>query len=70
MTLHSLSKHPPPHDVTPNSVARVMRLVIFALTPAVVMSTIFLGPGIIVQILLGTLTVILWQWWRNRGKRD
>jgi hypothetical protein len=21
-------------------------------------------------ILLGTLTVILWQWWRNRGKRD
>lgn len=21
-------------------------------------------------ITLGTLTVILWQWWRGRGKRD
>ena len=21
-------------------------------------------------ILLGTLPVLLWQWWRNRGKRD
>ena len=19
---------------------------------------------------LGTLTVIIWQWWRNRGRRD
>ncbi|MDR7110279.1 hypothetical protein J2X03_000135 [Microbacterium trichothecenolyticum] len=21
-------------------------------------------------ITLGTLTVIIWQWWRGRGKRD
>jgi hypothetical protein len=21
-------------------------------------------------ITLGTLTVIIWQWWRRRGKRD
>ncbi len=21
-------------------------------------------------ITLGTLTVIIWQWWRNRGKKD
>jgi Na+-translocating ferredoxin:NAD+ oxidoreductase subunit D len=42
-----------PHVVAPNSVARVMRLVLFALAPTVVLHTVFFGPGLIVQMLLG-----------------
>jgi electron transport complex protein RnfD len=47
-----------PHDIGPNSVARVMRLVIFALVPAVIMHIIFMGPGVLVQMILGTATAL------------
>src|SRR5688572_13620841 len=42
-----------PHVVAPNSVARVMRLVLCALAPTVMLHTVFFGPGLIVQVLLG-----------------
>jgi electron transport complex protein RnfD len=49
---------PAPHEIAPNSVARVMRLVIFALLPAMVMHIVFMGPGLIVQMILGTATAL------------
>lgn len=58
MTPHALPTPAPPHDIAPNSVARTMRLVIFALVPAIVMHAVFMGPGVIVQILLGTATAL------------
>ena len=47
-----------PHDVAPNSVGRIMRLVLYALVPAVIMHVMFFGPGMIVQIILGTITAV------------
>lgn len=59
MTFRASSRPgPAPHDIAPGSVARVMRLVIFALVPAIVMHVIFMGPGLIVQIALGTVTAL------------
>lgn len=55
MNLHT---PPAPHDIAPNSVSRVMRLVIYALVPAIVMHVVFLGPGLIVQMLLGIATAL------------
>jgi Na+-translocating ferredoxin:NAD+ oxidoreductase subunit D len=49
----------PPHVVAPNSVARVMRLVLYALVPAVVVHVLFFGPGLAIQIVLGTITALL-----------
>lgn len=49
---------PAPHDIAQNSVGRVMRLVIFALVPAIIMHIVFLGPGLIVQLMLGTATAL------------
>lgn len=48
----------PPHDLAPNSVGRIMRLVIFALVPAIVMHVVFMGPGLVVQTLLGIATAL------------
>jgi electron transport complex protein RnfD len=42
-----------PHVVAPNSVARVMRLVLYALAPTAMLHIVFFGPGLIVQMLLG-----------------
>src|SRR5688500_5986199 len=47
-----------PHEIAPNSVARVMRLVIFALVPATIMHIIFMGPGLLVQMILGVATAL------------
>jgi electron transport complex protein RnfD len=48
-----------PHDVAPNSVGRVMRLVLYALAPAIVMHVMFFGAGLVVQMILGTGTALL-----------
>lgn len=50
---------PAPHVVAPNSVARVMRIVLYALAPTVLMHVVFFGPGLLIQILLGTVTALL-----------
>ena len=47
-----------PHVVAPNSVAHVMRLVLYALVPTVAMHVMFFGPGIIVQLVLACGTAL------------
>ena len=49
----------PPHVVAPNTVARVMRLVIYALAPTVALHLVFFGPGLAIQILLGVITALV-----------
>jgi electron transport complex protein RnfD len=49
---------PAPHVVTPTSVAHVMRLVLYALVPTVVMHVVFFGPGLIVQLVLACATAL------------
>ncbi len=51
--------NPAPHIVAPNSVGRVMRQVIYALLPAIVLHVLFFGPGLIVQIVLAVTTALL-----------
>ena len=46
---------PAPHVVAPNSVARVMRLVLYALVPTVALHVVFFGPGLSIQIVLGVV---------------
>lgn len=48
----------PPHVVAPDRVARVMRLVIYALVPTCVMQVVFFGPGLIVQLALAIATAL------------
>jgi electron transport complex protein RnfD len=48
----------PPHIVAPNSVNRVMRLVLFALIPAVILDMLFFGVGIVIQLTLGIATAL------------
>ncbi|AMN46296.1 electron transporter RnfG [Steroidobacter denitrificans] len=48
----------PPHVVASNSVGRVMRTVLYALVPAVLMHVACFGIGLLIQILLGTLTAL------------
>jgi Na+-translocating ferredoxin:NAD+ oxidoreductase subunit D len=48
----------PPHVVAPDRVARVMRLVIYALVPTCVMQVVFFGPGLIVQLTLAIATAL------------
>lgn len=55
----SLPTRPPPHTVAPNSVSRVMRLVLFALIPATAVHVAFFGIGLPVQIALGIATALL-----------
>src|SRR5687768_1364929 len=48
----------PPHTVAPNSVQRVMRLVLMALLPAIAVHVAFFGVGLLVQLTLGIATAI------------
>jgi electron transport complex protein RnfD len=48
----------PPHVVAPNSVNRVMRLVLMALVPAIVLHMVFFGIGLLVQLILGIATAL------------
>lgn len=50
---------PAPHVVAPSSVGRIMRLVLYALVPTVVMHVVFFGYGLLVQITLATATALL-----------
>ena len=49
----------PPHVVGPNRVARIMRIVIYALAPTIAVHIAFFGPGLIVQCVLGVATALL-----------
>ena len=57
--MSSLPTPQPPHIVAPNSVGRVMRIVLIALVPALVMHAIFFGIGILVQLTLAVATALL-----------
>ena len=48
-----------PHVVTPTGVGRVMRIVLYALVPTVVLHAVFFGPGVLVQIVLGSVTALV-----------
>ncbi|HKS57068.1 MAG TPA: RnfABCDGE type electron transport complex subunit D [Steroidobacteraceae bacterium] len=50
---------PAPHVVAPSSVGRVMRQVLYALVPTVVLHVVFFGPGLLVQMVLGVATALL-----------
>jgi Na+-translocating ferredoxin:NAD+ oxidoreductase subunit D len=50
---------PAPHVIAPNSVGRIMRLVLYALVPTVVMHVAFFGYGLLIQIVLATATALL-----------
>lgn len=56
------STSPAPHVYSPRShprgVARVMRIVLYALAPTVLAHVLIFGPGLLVQILLGTATAL------------
>lgn len=57
--MRTLPTPPAPHDVAPNSVARVMRMVLFALAPATAMHVVFFGPGLLIQMVLGIGAALL-----------
>lgn len=48
----------PPHVVGPNRVGRVMRTVLYALVPAVLVHVACFGVGLLIQILLGAITAL------------
>ncbi|MBM0108704.1 electron transport complex subunit RsxD [Steroidobacter sp. S1-65] len=50
---------PAPHVVAHTGVARVMRIVIYALVPTVVLHVAFFGVGLLVQIALGSVTALI-----------
>jgi electron transport complex protein RnfD len=54
----SLPISPPPHTVAPNSVAKVMRIVLIALAPAIVIHIAFFGIGLAIQLILGVATAL------------
>jgi Na+-translocating ferredoxin:NAD+ oxidoreductase subunit D len=54
-----LSTPQPPHTVAPNSVSRVMRIVLIALVPAILLHAVFFGIGILVQLTLAIATALL-----------
>jgi len=66
----SLPTPPPPHTVAPNSVSRVMRIVLIALVPAIVMHAVFFGIGVFVQLTLAIGTALLAQISLARGGVD
>jgi electron transport complex protein RnfD len=47
-----------PHSVASNSVQRVMALVLLALVPAVIVQVVFFGPGLLLQLLLASVTAL------------
>jgi electron transport complex protein RnfD len=54
----SLPISQPPHTVAPNSVSRVMRIVLIALVPAIVIHLAFFGIGLAVQLVLAIATAL------------
>lgn len=50
---------PAPHVVAPDSVGRVMRIVLYALLPTIALHVVFFGVGLLIQIALGSLTALL-----------
>lgn len=52
------STAPAPHVVARLSVAKVMRQVLYALVPTVILYVVFFGPGLLIQIALGLLTAV------------
>ena len=50
---------PAPHVVTPQGVGRVMRIVVYALAPTIVLHVTFFGVGLLVQIALGAVTALV-----------
>jgi electron transport complex protein RnfD len=49
----------PPHTVAPNSVNRVMRIVLISLVPAIGIHLAFFGVGLLIQLVLGIATALL-----------
>jgi electron transport complex protein RnfD len=66
----TLPTPPPPHTVAPNSVGRVMRLVLFALAPAILMQAVFFGVGILVQVLLAVAAALAAEYVALRLRRQ
>ena len=60
--MNRLPTPPPPHIVAPNSVSRVMGIVLIALVPAIAMHVAFFGIGIIVQLTLASATALLCEY--------
>lgn len=48
----------PPHVVAPNTVAHVMRIVIYALLPTIAVQVVFFGPGLLIQSTLAVATAL------------
>ncbi|MFT2091586.1 electron transport complex subunit RsxD [Paraglaciecola sp. 2405UD69-4] len=48
-----------PHQHAPRNTGQVMRLVIYALIPGVLLQTWFFGWGTLIQIILATITVVV-----------
>ena len=55
----SLPTSQPPHSVAPNSVARVMGIVLIALIPAIVVHIVFFGIGLAIQLALAMGTALI-----------
>ena len=49
---------PAPHVVAHKSVGQVMRIVLYALLPTVVLHVVFFGAGLLIQIVLGAVTAL------------
>ena len=58
MNATPLPVSPPPHTVAPNSVRRVMRIVLIALVPAIVIHIAFFGIGLAIQLVLAIATAL------------
>ncbi len=52
MTLVEFATTPAPHNVTNNSVGRVMRLVVYALVPMIAASVYYFGWGLVVHLTI------------------
>ncbi|HEY8537309.1 MAG TPA: electron transport complex subunit RsxD [Steroidobacteraceae bacterium] len=60
----------PPHTIAPNSVSRVMRLVLIALAPAILLHAVFFGVGILVQVLLAIAAALAAEYVALRLRRQ
>jgi Na+-translocating ferredoxin:NAD+ oxidoreductase subunit D len=71
LRLMSFPTSEPPHVVAPITVARVMRLVVYALAPTIALHVVFFGPGLLIQICLALITAFACEAaaLRFRGKR-
>ena len=48
----------PPHVVVPQTVSKVMRIVIYALLPTIAVHVVFFGPGLLIQSILAIATAL------------